>query len=128
MKIYQALLFCLWFIVIIAIPPFALNAYGHGNLLIPDFWLFFCFLSGLSVVVVTVILVVRQMYPTMFTEGFMAATGFKILACIIFILVFLSKNKVEKYVFVGDFFYIYLLNTVFEVYILLRTLRHKISG
>jgi hypothetical protein len=34
---------------------------------------------------------------------------------------------VKKYVFVGDFAYIYFLNTTFEVYILLRTLRHKIS-
>ena len=95
------------------------------------------------------------MYPAMFTEAFMGATAVKILACLIFVLVFLTENKVEKYVFLGgttlkilaalafififraknhvdkavflgDFMYIYLLNTVFEVYILLRTLRHKI--
>ena len=127
MKIYQALLFYLWFTIIIAIPPYALNRYGHADLIIPDFWLIFGFLCGVSLLVVAGILIVRQMYPTMFTEAFMGATVFKILACIIFVLVFLAKNKVEKYVFVGDFFYIYFLNTAFEVYILLRTLRHKIS-
>jgi len=127
MKIYQALLFYLWFTIIIAIPPFALSSYGHADLIMPDFWLIFGFLSGLSLLVVAGILIVRQMYPGMFTEAFMGATVFKILACIIFVLVFLAKNKVEKYVFVGDFFYVYFLNTAFEVYILLRTLRHKIS-
>ena len=67
------------------------------------------------------------MYPNFFSEAFLGATVVKILACLIFVLVFLAKNKVEKYVFVGDFFYVYFLNTAFEVYILLRTLRHKIS-
>jgi len=126
MKIYQAILFFLWFTFIIAIPPYALNKYGHQDLLTPDFWAVFFFLSGITLFVVAGILIVRQMYPNMFSEAFMAATVVKILACLVFILVLLSKNKVNKYVFLGDFFYIYFLNTAFEVYILLRTLRHKI--
>lgn len=126
MKIYQALLFYIWFTLIIAIPPWALQAYGHAGLITPKFWLVFGFLSGLTLLVVAGILIVRQMYPQMFTEAFMGATVFKLLACLIFVLVFVAKNKVEKPVFLGDFFYIYLLNTAFEVYILLRTLRHKI--
>jgi len=126
MKIYQALLFYLWFTFIIAIPPYALNAYGHADLVIPQFWVIFFFLSGLTLLVVACILIVRQMFPTMFSEAFMGATVVKILGCLVFVLVFLAKNKVDKYVFLGDFFYIYFLNTVFEVYILLRTLRHKI--
>jgi hypothetical protein len=92
----------------------------------PDFWLIFSFLALLTLIVVAGILVVRQMYPNMFSEAFMGGTVFKILACLIFVLVFLAKNKVNKYVFIGDFFYVYFLNTAFEVYILLRTLRHKI--
>jgi len=126
MKIYQAILFYLWFTFIIAILPYSLNAYGHADLVIPQFWLIFFFLSGLTLLVVTSILVIRQMYPTMFSEAFMGATVVKILSCLIFVLVFLAKNKVNKYVFLGDFFYAYFLNTAFEVYILLRTLRHKI--
>lgn len=126
MKIYQALLFYIWFTLIIAIPPFALNKYGHTDLLISDFWLIFFFLSGLTLLVVASILIVRQMFPTMFSEAFMGATVVKILGCLIFVVIFLAKNKVNKYVFLGDFFYVYFLNTAFEVYILLRTLRHKI--
>jgi len=126
MKIYHALLFYIWFTFIIAIPPFALNEYGHADLLTPEFWLIFFFLSGLTLLVVASILIVRQMFPTMFSEAFMGATAAKILGCLIFVVIFLAKNKVNKYVFLGDFFYVYFLNTAFEVYILLRTLRHKI--
>ena len=126
MKIYQALLFYIWFTFIIAIPPYALNKYGHAELLMPQFWFIFIFLSGLTLLVVASILIVRQMFPTMFSEAFLGATVVKILSCLIFVLVFLAKNKVNKYVFLGDFFYAYFLNTAFEVYILLRTLRHKI--
>ena len=126
MKIYQALLFFIWFTFIIAIPPYAMGKYGHADLLTPQFWLIFFFLSGLTLLVVASILIVRQMYPNMFSEAFMGATAVKILACLIFVVVFLAKNKVNKYVFLGDFFYVYFLNTAFEVYILLRTLRHKI--
>jgi hypothetical protein len=126
MKIYQAILFFLWFTVIIAIPPYYLKNYGHTDLVTPEFWLIFFFLAGLTLLAVTGILVVRQMYPNMFSEAFMGATVFKILSCLVFVLAFLAKNKVNKYVFIGDFFYVYFLNTAFEVYILLRTLRHKI--
>src|ERR1700761_5671024 len=122
MKIYQAILFFLWFTFIIAIPPYAAGKYGHADLLISNFWLVFFFLSGLTLLVVSSILIVRQMAPAMFSEAFMGATVVKILACLIFVFVLLHKNHVEKYVFVGDFFYIYFLNTAFEVYILLRTL------
>ncbi len=126
MKIYHAIFFFLWFTFIIAIPPYYLQHYGHADMITPQFWLIFFFLAGLTLIVVTGILIVRQMYPNMFSEAFMGGTVFKILACLIFVLVLLAKNKVNKYVFVGDFFYIYFLNTAFEVYILLRTLRHKI--
>ena len=125
MKIYQAILFYLWFTFIIAIPPYWLNANGHAALITPQFWLIFFFLSGLTLLVVTSILIIRQMYPHIFSEAFMAATAVKILACLIFVFIFLAKNMVVKYVFLDDFFYVYFLNTAFEVYILLRTLRNK---
>jgi hypothetical protein len=126
MKIYYAIFFFVWFTFIIAIPPYYLQHYGHADLITPNFWLIFFFLSGITLLVVTGVLVVRQMYPAMFTEAFMGATVVKILGCLIFILVLTHKIKLDKYVFIGDFFYIYFLNTAFEIYILLRTLRHKI--
>jgi hypothetical protein len=109
MKIYQALLFYIWFALIIAIPPYFLPSRGHADLVVPQFWLIYFVLSGLSLLVVALILIVRQMYPNYFSEAFMGATAFKIIACLIFLVVFLSKNKVSKYVFLGDFIYIFIL-------------------
>ena len=48
MKIYQAILFFLWFAFIIAIPPYWLKNNGHADLITPDFWLIFTFLVGLN--------------------------------------------------------------------------------
>ncbi|MDO3640453.1 hypothetical protein [Mucilaginibacter sp. L3T2-6] len=126
MKIYYAIFFFVWFTFIIAIPPYYFEHYTTAKIITPQFWLVFFFLAGLTLLVVTGVLIVRQMFPNMFSEAFLGATVVKILACLVFVLVLLAKNKVNKYVFVGDFFYIYFLNTAFEVYILLRTLRHKI--
>jgi len=60
-----------------------------------------------------------------FTPAFLGGTTFKILACLIFIFVFLRNKPVDKHVFLADFAYIYLLNTAFEIYVLLRNLRHE---
>ncbi len=59
------------------------------------------------------------------TQMFMVATTFKILACLVFTLIFLIKIKPDKYIFVSNFFVIYLLNTAFEIYCLLRNLRNQ---
>ncbi len=71
------------------------------------------------------VLIGQQIDAEKGTQFFLAATVFKILACLVFALVFLLKNKVNKYVFVADFFYVYFLNTAFEIYSLLRNLRNQ---
>jgi hypothetical protein len=100
---------------------------GYTNLLIPHFWLVFFFLSGLTLVVVIAVLTGQQIDVEKGTQMFLAATVFKILACLVFALVFILKNKLNRYIFVADFFYIYFLNTAFEIYILLRNLRNQNS-
>jgi len=76
-------------------------------------------------VVVITVLLGQQLDAERGAQFFLGATVFKILACLVFALVFLLKNKVNKYVFVADFFYIYFLNTAFEIYTLLRNLRNQ---
>jgi hypothetical protein len=45
----------------------------------------------------------------MYAQAFLAATTVKILACLFFVLFFLKKNAVNRYVFAGRFFlYIFL--------------------
>jgi hypothetical protein len=113
------------FVILLSIMPVAAQHNGYADWLVPNFWLIFFFLSGLTFLVLATILIVQQKNDEYYVQGFLAATTVKILACLVFIVVFLMKNKVNKYVFMADFFYTYLLNMVFEVYVLLRNLRHK---
>ena len=128
MKVSTAIFLYLVFLVCLAVIPIALEHNGYADWLIPRFWLMFFYISGFTFLVVGTMLFVQQKNADYTTQAFLGGTTVKILACIFFIVIFLMKNKVNKYVFLGDFFYIYLLNMVFEVYVLLRNLRHKNLG
>ena len=125
MKIFPSILSYLLFVLLLAIPPIIMQYNGSGEWLIPRFWLMFFYLSVLTFLVVSSILFVQYKNGEYYVQAFLAGTTVKILACLFFIVIFLMKNKINKHVFLADFFYIYLLNMAFEVYILLRNLRHK---
>jgi hypothetical protein len=123
MKVLPSILAFIPFVVFIAIPPAILQYTGNTGLIANGFWMIFGFMSGLTFLVVAMMLIVKQKNGEYFTQAFLGGTTIKILACLIFILVFVAKNKVDKSVFLADFFYVYLLNTAFEIYVLLRNLR-----
>jgi hypothetical protein len=123
MKILPPILAFIPFVAIIAIPPALLQYTGNAGLITNGFWTIFGFMAGLTFLVVTAMLVVKKRNKEYFTQAFLGGTTVKILACLVFILVFVAKNKVDKAYFLADFFYIYLLNTAFEIYVLLRSLR-----
>jgi hypothetical protein len=125
MKTIPFLAVFILFTVIIAAPPAILGFSGNSQLLNAGFWSLFLFMSALTLAVLLLMLTVHAKNPDYFVQAFMGGTTFKILACLIFIMVFLARNSVNKFVFMGDFLYIYLLNTAFEIYVLLRNLRHQ---
>ena len=125
MKVLPSIFAYLGFVLLLSIMPVAAQHNGYADWLVTNFWLIFFFLSGLTFIVITAILLVQQKNKDHYVQAFLICTTVKILACLVFIIVFLAKNKVNKYVFLADFFYVYLLNMVFEVYVLLRNLRHK---
>ena len=128
MKISHSILLFAIFAICLAIPPLALQFNNHDDWLTPNFWFIFLFISGLTFLGTFVILLIQQRKKDYYIQGFMASTTIKILACMVFILVFLRENKVNKGIFLGDFVYIYLFNMVFEVYVLMRNLRHQKQG
>lgn len=125
MKLSTSVIYYLLFIIIIAIPPVALQYSGNTTLLTDNFWTTFTFMSALTFLLVVGMLWAKQKNQEYFTAAFLAGTTIKLLASLIFIFVFVRKNPVNKHVFLGDFIYIYLLNTAFEIYVLLRNLRHE---
>jgi hypothetical protein len=125
MKVLPSIFAYLGFVLLLSIMPVAAQHNGYADWLVPNFWLIFFFISGLTLLVLGSILIVQNKKEDYYVQAFLASTTVKILACLFFIIIFLAKNKVNKYVFLADFFYVYLLNMVFEVYVLLRNLRHK---
>lgn len=125
MKILPSILSYFLFVVFLAIVPVTMQHNGYAEWLIPSFWLMFFYMSILTFLVVSAILYVQYKNGEYYVQAFLAGTTVKILACIFFIVIFSMKNKVNKYVFIADFFYIYFLNMGFEMYVLLRNLRHK---
>jgi hypothetical protein len=125
LKLLPTALSFLVFIVIISLPPLVSGYAGYPGLLIEKFWLLFFFVGGLTFFTVMAIVFVGQINKEMYAQAFLAATTVKILACLFFVLFFLKKNVVNRYVFAGDFFYVYFLNMAFEIYGLLRNLRNQ---
>lgn len=125
MSVFRFILYYLGFVIVIAIPPMVLTETSCAYLLVPHFWILFWYMSILTLIVIMLVLMVQKSNSEFYAQAFLGGTTFKILACLIFMVIFLRKNQVDKLIFMGDFFYIYFLNTVFEVYGLLRNLRNQ---
>ena len=113
------------FVLILAVPPILLSYTSNQNLIIPRFWLVFSYISGLTLIVVYSTALMHAINPDNFAQAYLAATVFKILGILTFIVIFVLKNRVNKPIFVADFAYIYFLNTAFEVYSMLCNLRNQ---
>ena len=98
---------------------------GQTEYIITKFWLLFGYLSALTLMVIITVLTVQKNNKELYAPAFLASTTVKILATLFFVLFFLRKNPVNRFAFAGDFFYVYFLNTAFEVYGLLRNLRNQ---
>ncbi|GAB3913315.1 hypothetical protein GCM10028826_25760 [Mucilaginibacter boryungensis] len=98
---------------------------GQTEYIITKFWLLFGYLSALTLMVIITVLTVQKNNKELYAPSFLASTTVKILATLFFVLFFLRKNPVNRFAFAGDFFYVYFLNTAFEVYGLLRNLRNQ---
>ena len=127
MKLYKVLLQFIIFSALLAVPPVILTYVHNGYWLVPDFWGIFIFLSVLTLITTLVVLIVQQKNSEMYGQAFLAATTFKLLATLVFILVFIKETKPLKIVFLVDFMYLYFLNMAFEIYGLLRNLRNQNS-
>ncbi len=116
------------FTIIIAIPALLLIFTGNASWLVPHFWVIFFFMSVITLLIIVFVLAVQQKNSEMYAQAFMGATTFKLLCCLVFLLVYIRKMHPDKVVFVVDFMYIYFLNTIFEIYGLLRNLRNQNSA
>ncbi|RFZ90177.1 hypothetical protein D0C36_23335 [Mucilaginibacter conchicola] len=114
----------LQFVVFVAILA-AIPALLGSAWLVPKFWVLFFFVTAFTVIVIASLLAVQRIKPELYAQTFLATTIVKMLGCMAFALIFVSKIHIDKTVFLLDFAYLYFLNTAFEVYVLLCNLRNQ---
>lgn len=115
----------LLFTVILALPPLALIYTGNNQYVLPQFWGIFILLSALTLGVIIAVGLVQKRYPAMYAQTFLIMTIVKMITTMLLALLIVLKTDVNEGIFMLDFFYIYFLNTAFEVYVLLRNLRNQ---
>ncbi|WP_295653463.1 hypothetical protein [uncultured Mucilaginibacter sp.] len=114
------------FNILLAIPPIVAQVFfAHRDLLIPYFWQFF----GLFAIVNLVIHLLNHLgiisSGTGLVKTFLGGTMLKFLLWMIVIFIYTSEIDVNGGNFLINFFYLYLFNSVFEIYCLLINLRNQ---
>ncbi|RYE18834.1 MAG: hypothetical protein EOP42_30075 [Sphingobacteriaceae bacterium] len=110
------------FLLITALPPVLLQLF-KPFWLIPAFWRLFILFNILTVVVCISCLIGNQKSSMAGSQVFLIATVVKMLLCMVFVALYTRKHEVNAIHFVLNFFYLYIVNTVFELRTLLRNLR-----
>ena len=96
-------------------------------ILIPNFWIVFTFMAIITLIVYAVSSIGINFGGDNQAFIMLAAVVIRLLLSMFFVLFYLSKIKVDGLLFVANFFSVYFLFTVFEIYCLLRNLRHQIK-
>jgi hypothetical protein len=95
------------------------------KLLANEFWLVFGFLGGLTFIAYILAFMGIKRNPETGILAIMGSIAVKMIFSMAFVLIYSLNNKEKDLVFVFNFFSLYLLFTFFEIYGLLRSLRHQ---
>lgn len=98
----------------------------NQNLLIPHFWGVYTFMALITLLVYLASIYALKLDGEFQSYILLGAIVIRFLGSLILLLFYILKNKVDSVLFMSNFFSIYLLFTVFEIYCLLRNLRHQI--
>lgn len=95
------------------------------TVLIPKFWVVFGTIAFLTLIAFVLSWIGIKKGADVSVFAILGGIVMKLLFCMVFVLVYLLKFKVNDIQFVVNFFSLYFLYTGFEVYCLLRNLRHQ---
>ena len=109
--------------IVIALP----YVFPDTPLLINKFWVVFSFIAGITFIAYLVAYMGIQRKPEMGVMAIMGSIALKMLFSMAFVLVYVLKTPVSSLLFVLNFFSLYFLFSGFEIYCLLRNLRHLIK-
>ena len=107
--------------IAIALP----YVFPNVNLLASKFWLIFGFLSVLTIIAYILAFLGIKHNPETGVMAIMGSIILKMLFSMAFVLIYSLNHKGKDLLFAFNFFSLYLLFTGFEIYGLLRNLRHQ---
>jgi hypothetical protein len=99
--------------------------FPNETLLVPKFWLVFGFLGGITYIAYLVVYLGTKRDPETGIMAIMGSIAIKMLFSMAFVLIYSLNSTGSGFVFVLNFFSLYLLFSFFEIYCLLRNLRHQ---
>ncbi len=99
--------------------------FPHVTLVVKKFWLIFCFLGVLTYIAYITAYMGIKMDPQAGVMAIMGSIVLKMIFSLAFVLIYSLNSKEKGVVFALNFFSLYLLFSFFEIYSLLRNLRHQ---
>ena len=126
MKIALYYKYFIVFNILLAIPPIIIQVvYKRSDLLIVYFWQFFALFAILNLMIHILTRLGLIAGNKSMVVTFLGGTMIKFLLWLIVIFAYTSKFDVNGTKFICNFFYLYLFNSVFEIYCLLLNLRNQ---
>ena len=126
MSIPKFTLFYLLYSLLLAGVAFLLpSLFPQATLLAGKFWLVFCFVGGLTYIAYIVAYYGIKLDPESGVMAIMGSIVLKMIFSMAFVLIYSLNSKEKGLVFALNFFSLYLLFSFFEIYSLLRNLRHQ---
>jgi hypothetical protein len=116
------LLYC---IILGGIAWYLPSLFPQETILVPKFWLVFGFLGGITYIAYLVVHFGIKRNPETGIMAIMGSIALKMLFSMAFVLIYSLKSTGSGFVFILNFFSLYLLFSFFEIYCLLRNLRHQ---
>ncbi len=111
------------FSLLIAALPFWAGFTHYSAMLVPKFWVLYLFYFLITYIVCSVVVLGQKQGDKPGAQLFLIATTIKLLACMIFALIYVRYMPINASRFIICFFYLYFLNTAFEIYTLISNLR-----
>ena len=126
MTIPKFTLYYLLYALVLAGIAYALPLlFPQVNLLVRKFWLVFCFLGGLTYIAYITAYFGIKTDPETGVMAIMGSIVLKMIFSLAFVLIYSLNSQEKGVVFALNFFSLYLLFSFFEIYSLLRNLRHQ---
>ena len=126
MSVTRFSLFYIMYCAFLAVTASVLqHFYAAGIVAGKGFWLIFGFLAGITFIAYLVADMGIKRNPETGIMAIMGSIALKMIFSMAFVLIYSLNNKEKGMVFVLNFFSLYLLFSFFEIYALLRNLRHQ---